>query len=159
VLNHARRSYLRREIDDGPDYTARFNGRGDHAARIDAFQMEPIPLSPETLKVPPGNSILGADDGGVRSQYEVQLRHKLGKAVRLHSQKHDVCRSGFFEGTYDSGPDLEISLGALHLHAMLLHGIQMRTTREERDVESGPRHARANVGANGARSHYQRLHA
>ncbi len=45
-----------------------------------------------------------------------------------------------------------------HLHAVLLHGAKVRTTREQGDIEPALRHARADVGSDRARSGNQKSH-
>src|ERR1700687_3290644 len=136
----------------------RFDGRGNHAAGIDPIETQSFPITAKTLEVPPRNSILCADDCGVRPEYRLQLRRKLRQAVCLHSKKDDVHRSHFFEGTGDCGLRHEISLDTFYLHAALLHGAKMRPAREERDIQPGLRHACTEVGSDGARPRNQESH-
>jgi hypothetical protein len=44
----------------------------------------------EALEIPPGDSILCADDGGIGPEHVLQLRGKLGQAVSFHRQEDDV---------------------------------------------------------------------
>ena len=83
----------------------------------------------------------------------------MRQAVGLHAQKDDVHCSRLFERANNFGPDLKISFSALHLHAVFLHGFQMRPTREERDIKSSSRHARTDVSADCPGSHDQEFHA
>ncbi len=92
------------------------------------------------------------------TQNRLQLRRKMRQGVSLHAEKDNVDRPHFFERARDRGTRHEISLAAFHLHAMLLHGAKMRPARKERDVEPGLRHARADVGADCARSSDQESH-
>src|SRR5208283_4562013 len=159
VLNHSRSRNLGGKVNDRPNYPARFDGGGNHAAGIDPLQPQSIPFTAKTLEVPPRDSILRADHGGIWTEYRLQMRGQLRQAVRLHTQKDDVHRSHFFERTGDGGVRDEISLGAFHLHAVPLHGAKMRPAREEGDVEPGLRHAGADVAADGARACDQESHA
>src|SRR6202795_2752848 len=102
--------------------------------------MYPFPCTAEALKVPPRNSILGADDGGFGPQHELRLRRQLRQAVRFNAPQDGRRWSPFFKRANNSGLDLEISLSTLHLHAMRLHGFQVRPAREDRDIEPSLRH-------------------
>src|SRR5712691_1569967 len=86
------------------------------------------------------------------------MRRELRQAMRFHAQKNYVNRTHFFEGGGDVGPRDEISVAALHLHAILPHGAKMWPAREQRDVEAGLRHARADVASDGPRSRNQEFH-
>src|SRR5208282_4994291 len=110
MLNHSRSWNLGRKIDDGPDHPTRFDGRRDPAAGINPSQTPSIPISAVALEIPPLNSILAADDGGLWPQHRPQLGRKLRQAVRLHPKEDNVHRSHFFEGAGDGGPRHKISL-------------------------------------------------
>src|ERR1039458_7310304 len=69
MLNHSRSWNLGRKVNDGPDHPLRFDGRGNHAAGIDPIQTQSFPIAAVTLEIPPRNSILGADDGGLWPQH------------------------------------------------------------------------------------------
>ena len=71
--------------------------------------------------------------------------------MRLYAEEDDIDGPHFFERAGDRGSGYEISISTLHLHAVLLHGAKMRAARKERGVEAGLRHARTDVGSNGAR--------
>jgi hypothetical protein len=134
VLDYARGGNLRRKVNDGAHDAARLDGRGNYSARIDAFQMNSLRRSAYALEIPPGNSILRAYDDSVRAQDPLQLRRKLGKAVRFHAENDHVSGSRFFQRADNSGMGLKIALGAFHLHAVLLHGLQMGATGEQRHI-------------------------
>jgi len=68
--------------------------------------------------------------------------------VRLHAEKDNVYGTYFIEGTGDFGAGNEISFAAFYLHAIFLHGAKVRATREEGDIKSGLRHARADISSN-----------
>ena len=99
-----------------------------------------------------------ADDGGIRAEYRLQLRRKGAQAVGFDAQKNDIHRAYFFKRSGDARLRHKISVTALYLHAVFLHGAKMRTAREQGDVETGLRHARADVGADGAGSCNQKSH-
>ena len=82
-----------------------------------------------------------------------------GRRVSLHAEKDNINRPHFFKRAHDGGARHEISVAAFHLHAVLLQGAKMGASRKKRDVEPCPRHARANVGADCARSRDQEFHA
>src|SRR5712691_5757448 len=86
------------------------------------------------------------------------MRRELRQAMCFHAQKNYVNRTNFFEGVGDSGPREEVSLATFYLHAILPHGAKMRPAREQRDVESGLRHARTDVASDGPRSRNQKFH-
>ena len=136
----------------------RFDGRGDHATGIDALQTHSFPFAAEALEVPPRNSILRADNGSVWPEYWSQLRRKLGQAVRLYAKKDNICRPHFFKGIGDCRPRHEISLTTSHLHPALLHGAKVWPARKEGDIESRPRHARADVCTDCSRPRDQESH-
>ena len=66
VLNNPWRGNLGRKVNDRSNYTARFDGRGNDAVGIDTLKAHSFPRAAEALEVPPRNSILRADDCGVR---------------------------------------------------------------------------------------------
>src|SRR5580700_9620907 len=78
--------------------------------------------------------------------------------MRFYPKKDNVCRPHFFERAGDSWSRHEISLGALHLNAVLLHGAKMWPAREESDIVSSPCHARADIGSDGPGPRDQESH-
>jgi hypothetical protein len=58
------------------------------------------------------------------------MRRKVWQAVSLHTEKDNIYRAHFFEGSGDRGPHRKISLWTVHLYAVLLHGAKMRSARE-----------------------------
>src|SRR5258708_30619183 len=78
--------------------------------------------------------------------------------MRLRGQKARVDRAYLFQGCSDCGPRDEISLAAFYLHAIFLHGAKMRPACKQGHIESGLRHARAEMGADGSGSSDQEFH-
>ncbi len=158
VLNHSGRGNFSGEINDGPDHAASFNRRRNHAAGIDAFQTQSFPLAAEALKIPPRNSVLRADDGGLGPSTGFNCGASCGRPCAFTPRKTTSTGPTCFERTGDSGPRYKISFAAFHLHAMLLHGAKMRPAREESDVEPGLRHAGADIGSDCAGPSDQEFH-
>ena len=98
---------------------------------------ETLELAADTLKVPPRDAVLSADDDGVGAEERPKLGSQRRQAVRLDAEQHDV---GLADGVQIAGDlrlHLEIPVGADHAEAALAHGLQVRTAREEDDVGAG----------------------
>src|SRR5580704_7402528 len=90
MLHDTRLDDLGGEIDNGADYSPRLDGARDYTAGIDALQMH-------LFEEPPGDAVLHADDGGLRSEQRLQTRRKIDQAVGLDSEKDDVGRADLFQ--------------------------------------------------------------
>src|ERR1700682_2823022 len=97
-----------------------------------------LPLAAVAIEVPPGNAILRADYARFSSHERRQAWDHCSQAVRLQGKQHDIDWTNLRRVISRRGPRFEISERAAHAHAVLLHCAQMRSTRDQRHVFSGP---------------------
>ena len=118
------------EINYGAEDAARFDRGCDGAAGVDAFEMHAFVLAAPTLKKPPGNAVLRADDGGVWTEDGFELRDELRQAVSFYAEEDDIDGSDSFEILGNFRTRFEIAVDAFHAHTILLHGAQVRAASE-----------------------------
>jgi hypothetical protein len=160
--DHTRFDDVRREVHQRSDDAPRLDGGGDDAAGIDAIETESVELAADSIEVPPGNPVLRADDDGVASEEGLQRWDKACKAVGLDAKEHDVGRPDGRQVARNGWMDLEIAVGTDDAKSALLHRLQVRTAREEHQVDAGRRGARqagADVAADGACAGDDDLHS
>src|SRR6185503_13982701 len=158
VTDDARLDDIRGKVRERSHNPPRLDGGRDDTARVHSLQPQPVELAAVTLEVPPRNAVLRAHDRRVWSEERRDLRRKAGESVRLDAEKDDVRGADCLEVAGHLRPDLEVTLGARHPQAALLHRAQVRTAREEHDVGPCVRQSGADVAANGAGSRDDDLH-
>src|SRR5947209_20499284 len=110
------------------------------------------------LKIPPGNSVLRADDGGLRPQHRTQLRNQGRQSMGLHAQEDHIHGASFFKVANDPGMSAKIIIGADDADAVLLHDAQMSAARVQGHIISAAHHHYSHVRPYLARAHYQEFH-
>ena len=130
VANDARLYDFSGEINDRADDAPGVDRIRDCAAGIDAFEVHTFVIAAPSLKKPPGDSVLGADDCRVWAEDRFELRRELREAVGLYAEEDYVDRADFFEIPGDFRMRFEITLDTFHAYAALLHCTQMRTAGE-----------------------------
>ena len=83
---------------------------GDHAARIDALEPQPVQLAADALEVPPRDAVLRADDDGVGAEAAARAPAPARSGVRLDAEEHDVGRADRREVAGDRRPHLEVAV-------------------------------------------------
>src|SRR4029077_13320738 len=100
------------EIDDGADDATGLDRIRDCAARVDALEVHAFVIAAPSLKKPPGDSVLGADDCRVRAEDRFESRRELGQPVSFHAEEHDIDRADFLEILGDLRMRFEIAVNA-----------------------------------------------
>src|SRR5204862_3616773 len=102
----------------------------------------------------PGDTVLRAYDCSGFSNQGGNLWRQARQAVRLYAENDDVHGAGVSQLANNARANLEIAFRAEDPEPTLLHRLQVRTPRKERDVLAGAGHAGANVAADcsGARN-------
>jgi hypothetical protein len=108
------------------------------------------------VEVPPRDSVLGGDHGGVVLRQRVQQRSAAGIGVGLQSQEDDVHSADVARIGRDVGVRNEVAAVAEHLHPAGLHRLEVRAAGDEMDIDTGPPERGTDVGADcaGAKNGY-----
>src|SRR5438477_12301652 len=62
MLDNPRLANVRRRIDYAANHSRRIEVLGNLSAAIDCFKLRSFPLAAVTIEVPPGNTVMHADD-------------------------------------------------------------------------------------------------
>ncbi len=158
VLDHAGRHDLGRGINSAADRSLRPDGLPLAPPRIDALELQVRVLALEAVEVPPRNTVLRRDDGGVLAQKRLDLLGRLPSLVRLE-RDDDVVLVAQLRGIVRRRHLGDLLFAAdEELEAVLSDGLEVGPSRDEGDIDARSFHQHANVGADGAGPENTDLH-
>jgi hypothetical protein len=158
MSHHPRADETRRRVHDAPDDSVRVDGARDRSAGVDRLEVDALELAAMTLEVPPGDPVLRADHGRLRAEVR---GHPLGhgrQAVRFERDKDrvDVTHRREVISRFDRHRPFDAGLD--DAKTGLPHRLQVRSARDEDDIDFGPRESRSEKSTDGARTENRNSH-
>ena len=126
VLDDARLDHRGRGVDDAADDPLGSDVTVQNAVGVQAVQMRGVQGATVPLEVPPGEPVLGGEDGGVRAQQRRQPRRDLRQPMGLDRQDDDVDRPDGLRVVGGYRVRYEVLRGGADADAVLPHGLQVR---------------------------------
>ena len=137
VVDDARFDDVGRRIDDAAQHLRRRQARGQRALGIDRLDDPAVEVPAELVGVPPRHAVDRRDDGRVRPDQGLELRHRRQQRMRLQGQHQIVLRADLLRIGGDAGLRHRLLAVAEQHEAPGAKRVTMRAARHDGDGRTG----------------------